>query len=46
MIYYCSLCDKSVKLKFENKPFKSLTHKKHENVIQINYTIQNPSFLM
>ena len=46
MIYYSSLCDKSVKLKFKNKPFKSLTHKKHEINIQIKHTIQNPNFLM
>ena len=45
MRYYCSVCDKTKKLKSKNKHFESFTHEERKKFIQINHTIQNPSFL-
>ena len=44
MSYYCSICDKSVKLKSKNKRIKSNIHKELAKSFHINYSVENPNF--
>ena len=44
MSYYCSICDKSIKLKSRNKHLKSITHNELEKSIHINHSVENPNF--
>ena len=46
MSYYCSVCDKTIKLKYKNNDFESLTHEEYKKLIRINHTLQNPKFFV
>ena len=38
MSYYCDVCDRTIKLKSENKHFKSNAHKEFDKCKHINLT--------
>ena len=41
--YYCSVCDKTIKLKSKNKHFNSNIHKEFDRLKHIKLTIENPN---
>ena len=43
MSHYCTICDKTIKLKSKNKHFISLYRREYEKLNQIVYTIKNPN---
>ena len=43
MIYYCDVCDKTIKLKSKNKLFKTNIHKEFEKCKHLELCIENPN---
>ena len=44
MDYYCDACDKTIKIKSENKHIQGITHNEFDKYIRIKHTIENPVF--
>ena len=44
MVYYCDVCDKTIKLKSKINRLKSLTSNQYEESFRIKNTFKNPIF--
>ena len=44
MSYYCSICDKTIKLKSKNSHLNSIIHNELAKSIHITHSVENPNF--